>query len=591
MGACESRAKKGPPLSASSSGSRVLARLGKCLPTCSCRNGGACLRTRDRSTGGEAGGGLRGDGGASSWTRLRGNIHKKYLIGRVLGNGAFGQVRECVDRQTKESLAVKVMTKKGRDKGAWSASEMFRREVAILSALSHPNIIRLVDAFEDRHHLYYVMDKCDGGELFEHIVRRKHFDECDASRLCRQMLLALDYLHSFNIVHRDVKAENFLFRDKSFDSTLVLIDFGMSARVLPDQTLSEVCGSPHYLSPELLRRQYSCPADMWALGVLVFLMLYGRYPYDGHTTSRIVRDILYKPLDFRSRHIRPSSLALGFIRALLEPDPNKRMTAQEALQHRWILEGDADARREKEEARIPIEIVRSAHRKVTAGRIVANREDGERRKRRESAAGGLHHPQPGVMRPQRTEDPCGPRTQNRYWYKGGWQRKPRVAPEYTRKNTRLATTPSRIQRRHQEELADILRDASMGLLVNRSSSLGMSEEVSRLPTVSGSPPGGGSDFCFSRTAASKDLESSDELHAPADDAAQAPADRPADAPRGPRSSCAVSDVSRYAAAPTLRRRTEGGGGACRRRRRASHVSGVSREEGRRNSAQQACATR
>ncbi|CBZ50356.1 putative CAM kinase (incomplete catalytic triad) [Neospora caninum Liverpool] len=325
-------------------------------------------------------------------TRLKSSPRKKYVIGRVVGNGAFGEVRECVDRQTREIFAIKVMAKRGRDRGAWSTSEMFRREVFLLSSLSHPNIIRLVDAYEDKHNLYYVMEKCDGGELFEHIVRRKHFDEHGASRLCRQMLLALEYLHAFNIVHRDVKAENFLFRDQSFDSSLILIDFGMSVRVRPDQMLSEVCGSPHYLAPELLRRQYSCPADMWALGVLVFLMLYGRYPYDGHTTGRIVRDILYKPVDFRSHHIRPSSLALCFIRGLLEPDPKKRLTAHEALQHRWILEGDVEARREKKGARIPLEIVRSAHRKVTAGKPAPIREEDERKSKKEALLHRLQHP-------------------------------------------------------------------------------------------------------------------------------------------------------------------------------------------------------
>ncbi|PHJ22182.1 ulk kinase [Cystoisospora suis] len=172
--------------------------------------------------------------------RLKGNFKKKYTLGKILGSGAFGQVRECANKQTKEAFAVKIISRRARERGPWSSSEMFRREVMLLSALSHPNIIRLIDAFEDRHHLYYVMEKCDGGELFEHIVRRKHFDEHEASRLCRQMLSALEYLHSFDIVHRDIKAENFLFRGKNVASSLVLIDFGMSARVLPNQSLTEV---------------------------------------------------------------------------------------------------------------------------------------------------------------------------------------------------------------------------------------------------------------------------------------------------------------------------------------------------------------
>ncbi|KFG46975.1 CAM Kinase family, incomplete catalytic triad [Toxoplasma gondii p89] len=529
MGASSSRARKAFS-AVSSSSFNASDRLQCCLPVCVCPNG-KCRRRARREERAPTERGLPEElsrnGSSRCRSRLKRNVRRKYVIGKVVGNGAFGQVRECMDRQTGEIFAIKVMTKGGRDRGAWSASEMFRREVMLLSSLSHPNIIRLVDAYEDRHHLYYVMEKCDGGELFEHIVRRKHFDEHDASRLCRQMLLALEYLHGFNIVHRDVKAENFLFHSKSFDASLILIDFGMSVRVRPDETLSEVCGSPHYLAPELLRRQYACPADMWALGVLVFLMLYGRYPYDGHTTSRIVRDILYKPIDFRSHHIRPSSLAICFIRGLLEPDPSKRLTAQEALQHRWILDGDAEARREKEEARIPIEIVRSAHRKVTAGKPVPIVEEEERRSKKESLLLRLQHPLSmatalhnvgnSPLRGARGDrrrigdseqaKRSGKAGVNRYWHKGGWQKKPRM-PEYSRQHKRFATTPSRMQRFDQDAVADILRDASLRLMANKSSSLGISEDVSRLASVSGSRESA-SDWVVSRKSLSMRQETPD----------------------------------------------------------------------------------
>eukprot|EP01053_Blabericola_migrator_P009774 Blabericola_migrator_1__9773@NODE_535_length_7764_cov_129_977784_g408_i0_p4_GENE_NODE_535_length_7764_cov_129_977784_g408_i0NODE_535_length_7764_cov_129_977784_g408_i0_p4_ORF_typecomplete_len363_score44_88Pkinase/PF00069_25/2_9e75Pkinase_Tyr/PF07714_17/3_6e46Kinaselike/PF14531_6/7_3e19Kdo/PF06293_14/3_8e13Pkinase_fungal/PF17667_1/3_3e09YrbLPhoP_reg/PF10707_9/8_2e08YrbLPhoP_reg/PF10707_9/3_3e02APH/PF01636_23/1_1e06APH/PF01636_23/9e02RIO1/PF01163_22/4_3e07WaaY/PF06176_11/2_1e05FTA2/PF13095_6/0_000 len=275
------------------------------------------------------------------------DVRDVYRIGKLLGSGAFGQVRECMKRDTKELFAMKIMEKSSAEKGHWSNESMFRREVQVLGLLSkidHPHIIRYYDFYEDRHFLYCVMEKCDGGELFESILRHRTFPERRAAQLCYQMLRALAYVHSCGVVHRDIKAENFLFKTTHPDSPLKLIDFGMSARISKEQLLTDVCGSPHYLSPELIRRKYSFKADVWALGVLIYLMLFGRYPFDGNNTSAIVKVILTKKIDWQCGEIRPSERAIHFMKTLLQRNPDKRPTAQEAAQHAWL----ASARRQFE---------------------------------------------------------------------------------------------------------------------------------------------------------------------------------------------------------------------------------------------------
>eukprot|EP01055_Gregarina_sp_Pseudo9_P005936 Gregarina_sp_Pseudo_9__5935@NODE_953_length_2036_cov_3_994992_g894_i0_p1_GENE_NODE_953_length_2036_cov_3_994992_g894_i0NODE_953_length_2036_cov_3_994992_g894_i0_p1_ORF_typecomplete_len553_score79_60Pkinase/PF00069_25/8_9e76Pkinase_Tyr/PF07714_17/3_4e47Kinaselike/PF14531_6/7_9e19Kdo/PF06293_14/2_8e11Pkinase_fungal/PF17667_1/2_4e08RIO1/PF01163_22/8_6e06YrbLPhoP_reg/PF10707_9/2_1e05YrbLPhoP_reg/PF10707_9/5_3e03APH/PF01636_23/2_8e05APH/PF01636_23/2_9e03WaaY/PF06176_11/8_9e05FTA2/PF13095_6/6e03FTA2/P len=231
---------------------------------------------------------------------------------------------------------MKIMEKSSSEKGHWSNESMFRREVQVLGLLNHPHIIRYYDFYEDRHFLYAVMEKCDGGELFESILRHRTFPERRAAQLCFQMLRALAYVHSCGVVHRDIKAENFLFKTTHPDSPLKLIDFGMSARISKEQLLTDVCGSPHYLSPELIRRKYSFKADVWALGVLIYLMLFGRYPFDGNNTSAIVKVILTKKIDWQCGEIRPSERAIHFMKTLLQRNPEKRPTASEACQHAWL---------------------------------------------------------------------------------------------------------------------------------------------------------------------------------------------------------------------------------------------------------------
>eukprot|EP00971_Amphidinium_carterae_P099834 1974395-Amphidinium_carterae.1 len=180
------------------------------------------------------------------------DIRDKYSIGKVLGSGSFGQVREAALRENSaERRAVKVI-QRDDEAGEWSNTAIFKREIGLLQEIDHNNIIKYFDFYEDEFFLYVVMELCRGGEVFAKILEVKRFGEKDAARLGLQMLTAIQYLHKLSIVHRDIKAENFMLLETSLDSPVKMIDFGMATKLKPKQVLTELCGSPHYLAPELI---------------------------------------------------------------------------------------------------------------------------------------------------------------------------------------------------------------------------------------------------------------------------------------------------------------------------------------------------
>jgi serine/threonine protein kinase len=182
--------------------------------------------------------------------------------------------------------------------------------------------------------------------------------------LGQQMLRAMDYIHKMNVVHRDIKAENFIFSAPEISSAVKMIDFGMACKFEHGQVLTELCGSPHYLAPELIGQKYNHIADVWAFGVLLYLLMYGHYPYDAKQPRDIMVKILTDPIQWQSSKAKLSKDCIGLLKKLLEHNPKKRLTAEEALNHPWmklaqsLQEGEA----------ISTETLRSAHKKVTATR-------------------------------------------------------------------------------------------------------------------------------------------------------------------------------------------------------------------------------
>ena len=178
------------------------------------------------------------------------------------------------------------------------------------------------------------MEKCTGGEVFERIVHQKRFTESELVAFCQQMFSAIEYIHSLGIIHRDIKAENFLY---TAEGTIKLIDFGLAVKVKnPKHLLNEIVGSPHYMAPEMLSNRYSFPVDMWSAGVLIYLMIFGRYPFNDETAELIMRKVREGTVDWSDRDFPPPPNVIEFLHRLLEPSPTSRLTPIDALNHEFL---------------------------------------------------------------------------------------------------------------------------------------------------------------------------------------------------------------------------------------------------------------
>lgn len=258
-------------------------------------------------------------------------------LSKVLGSGYNGQVHMAESKHNGEKYAVKGFKLHGvsRDK-----KEELESEAEIFLCMDHPHVARLVDVYESDEQLDLVMECMSGGELFARVTERKRFSEKDAADATWQMLLALNYIHSHGIVHRDIKLENFLY-DKENSDHLKLIDFGFSKVWSPNTKMALSCGTLAYVAPEVLGRSYTSKCDLWSLGVVVFIVLFGYMPFTGTEEAQVrkIKDGRFtKKKDVWNR---VSAKAQDFVEKLLVVDPEKRMSAQEALSHGWVAQRDS----------------------------------------------------------------------------------------------------------------------------------------------------------------------------------------------------------------------------------------------------------
>jgi len=203
----------------------------------------------------------------------------------------------------------------------------------------HRNVLQLLDSFETPTHWHMVTPMYEGGELFDRIVEMGSFQERDAAECAEQMLQALIYTHSKNICHRDVKPENLLFASHAQNAPLVLIDFGMARQFKPGVTplMSTLCGSMSYVAPEVLDRRYSHMCDAWSAGVVLHIMLSGRTPFGDGTEDEILANVKTAKLDYMHpawNNVSQEAKDVTF--GLLERDPKKRLTPEQALKRIWF---------------------------------------------------------------------------------------------------------------------------------------------------------------------------------------------------------------------------------------------------------------
>lgn len=265
-------------------------------------------------------------------------IWECYTKGGELGKGAFGIVSEVTRKATGERFACKAISK-ARLASSEDVDDI-RKEMQILNLVSdHSNIAGLNNTYEDDSNVYFILELCKGGELFDRIVSEGTFSERKAAQYFRIMVEVIHHCHQLGVIHRDIKPENFLLTTKGDSAELRTADFGLSCFFHHTEEFDSIVGSAYYVAPEVLRRKYSWQADLWSLGVILYILLSGMPPFYGDTETQIFKMILKGEVDLQSAPWpNISSQAKDLIRKLLVQNPSKRLTSSEALQHEWLRE-------------------------------------------------------------------------------------------------------------------------------------------------------------------------------------------------------------------------------------------------------------
>jgi serine/threonine protein kinase len=253
-----------------------------------------------------------------------------YMVGKVVGVGSYGKVRAAWHRLTGSKVAIKTYDKaKFKDPEHW---KRVQSEIKIMEQISHPRIARLFDAVETPKRMHLIMECLDGGNLCSYVKSKKRLSEEESKKIFFQLLQSIEYLHSYSVVHRDVKLENVLFNDTK---DVKLIDFGFSTVCQKGKRLRVFCGTPSYMAPEIVRRsEYEGkPVDMWSLGILLYAILCGYFPFRAKNYPDLYRRIARGSFEIPEEL---SANAKDLIRQLLTMDPYQRLTAPAALKHPWL---------------------------------------------------------------------------------------------------------------------------------------------------------------------------------------------------------------------------------------------------------------
>ncbi|XP_059800678.1 NUAK family SNF1-like kinase 1 [Hypanus sabinus] len=257
------------------------------------------------------------------------NLKHRYQILETLGSGAYGKVKKALERVTGRTVAIKSVQ---MDKVQKELDRIhIQREIEIMSSLNHPNIISIYEVFESKDKIIIVMDYCSNGELYDYVNKHHRLSECEARKAFRQIVSAIHYCHKKGVVHRDLKLENILL-DENFN--VKLADFGLSTLYHKDHLLETYCGSPLYASPEIVNGfPYHGPeVDCWALGVLLYTLVYGTMPFDSQCYKTLTQQINLGEY----RKPPQTSGAHGLIDWMLMVNPRKRATIEDIANHWWV---------------------------------------------------------------------------------------------------------------------------------------------------------------------------------------------------------------------------------------------------------------
>ena len=260
------------------------------------------------------------------------SLFSEYEIQEKLGEGTYGCVYKVLQKTTSFLRAVKAIKRKNVD------SKSFSNEIAVLKTLDHPNIIKLFECYYDNNYYYMVEEYCSGGDLFDYIQKQKFFSERKAAIIFKQLISAINHLHKKNIVHRDLKPENIVFikTNKKDDIFIKIIDFGTSISFKQGHLTQEL-GTIYYIAPEVFKNNYNEKADIWSCGIILYTMLCGHPPFMGNKEDTIKNKILNGKLCFPEKEFKNvSNDVIMYIKQLLEYDPEKRLSAGQALENHWL---------------------------------------------------------------------------------------------------------------------------------------------------------------------------------------------------------------------------------------------------------------
>ena len=264
------------------------------------------------------------------------NPEVKYTKIRKLGAGGFGEVWLVRHKEIKKEFAMKIIKKQ---KNRVSEEKEIMNEVKILKTLDHPKVLKILDFYSTSDNFYIITDYCPNGELFKEIQNVGKFDEGSAAFIMNQVLKIVKYCHSMNIIHRDLKPENIMIesREKNRCIQIKIIDFGTAKIFEKGQPENRYVGSSYYIAPEVIQRKYTEKCDLWSCGVILYILLTGRAPFEGDDDDEIIQSVRKGKYDTCSAPFPLLSYeAKNLIKGLLEMDPKKRLSADEALNHNWF---------------------------------------------------------------------------------------------------------------------------------------------------------------------------------------------------------------------------------------------------------------
>ena len=272
-----------------------------------------------------------------------GLIEKDYEILDTVGSGAFATVKKVIHKLTGQIRALKIIKKSEEED-----NKKLILEVDILSKLVHPNIMQIFEYYEDKTFFYIITEYCAGGELFKSIIEKGSFTEIDASYIMKQLLSAVSYIHSNNIVHRDLKPENILLDTDEGKNIIKIIDWGTARYYDKNKKMNRISGTPYYIAPEVLKENYDEKCDIWSCGVILYILLCGYAPFNGENDEKIIEKIKIGKYSFpKEEWDYVSSDAKDLVKHLLEYNPNKRYSANDALKHPWLIKSNVNIKIDK----------------------------------------------------------------------------------------------------------------------------------------------------------------------------------------------------------------------------------------------------